>query len=69
MAYGKEHYNDGQLSYIGNYKNGKKHGKWCEYWSNGKKLFNGNYNMGEQCGYWEFFNTSEQICLIEFYAR
>ncbi len=29
------YYDNGQLDYVGNYKNGKEHGEWIYYWRNG----------------------------------
>ena len=39
------------------YKDGKQHGFWEEYWFTikGELMYKGNYKNGEQHGYWEYY--------------
>jgi len=46
------YYNNGLLSYIGNYSHGKRHGEWMEYNFDGVRCFICNYNNGKISGYY-----------------
>ena len=45
----------------GNYKDGKKDGKWVSYWGNGKVEIEGNYKDGKKDGLQEFFNMDGSL--------
>jgi len=47
---------NGEISQIGFYKNGKVHGQWKAYDLNGKKIAIANYNQGKKTGKWLFWN-------------
>ena len=46
------YYSNGQLSYKGNYINGKQDGAWEHYYSNGQLHYKGNYTNGKEDGIW-----------------
>ena len=47
--------------YIGNIRNGKKEGKWVDYYhSSGKKNYEGNYKDGKQDGLWTYWYDNGQ---------
>ena len=50
------YYDNGQLFYKGDYKNGKKDGPWVIYWSNGQLHYKGDYRNGKKEGTYVFFN-------------
>lgn len=43
-------YANGQLDYVGHYKNGKEDGKWVYYWENGKIKSEEFYIRGQEHG-------------------
>ena len=43
----REYYENGQIWYEGNYKDGKREGKWTEYYENGQIEWEENYKDGE----------------------
>lgn len=43
-------YPNGQIDYVGHYKNGKEHGKWTYYWENGKLKSEEFYQRGLEHG-------------------
>jgi hypothetical protein len=49
----EKYFQNGQLDYIGNYKNGKKNGYWEIYFEDGQLYYKGNYEDGNRVGYWE----------------
>ena len=46
---------------IGNYKDGKKDGKWISYCKHDQKVEEGNYKDGEKHGKWNFYFEDGQI--------
>jgi antitoxin component YwqK of YwqJK toxin-antitoxin module len=50
-GYWERYYDNGQLSYKGNYVNGNKHGYWEIYFDNGNLYYKGYYDMGEKVDY------------------
>ena len=53
-GYWEDNYSGGNLSYRGNFINGKEHGYW-EYYHTDKKLMGkGTYNNGVRCGHFEW---------------
>ena len=46
----KEYYENGELSFIGEYLNGERNGKGNEYYYNGKLKFEGEYLNGKKNG-------------------
>ena len=55
------YYENGQLTYKGNYKNGKKEGAWVSYWMNGQLYYKGNYKNGKDEGAWVSYNTDGTV--------
>jgi len=43
----REYYENGQIKEEGNYKDGKREGKWTEYYENGQIEWKENYKDGE----------------------
>lgn len=43
-------YENGQLDYVGHYKNGREHGKWIYYWENGNLKSEEYYFKGKEEG-------------------
>ena len=43
----REYYENGQIKEEGNYKDGKREGKWTEYYENGQIEWEENYKDGE----------------------
>ena len=39
----------------GGYKEGKKHGKWTEWYDNEHIKSHGEYNLGTMIGHWTFY--------------
>ena len=70
---GKQHgsweryYDNGKLSYKGNYVDGKEHGYWEVYHSNGNLWSKGNYVDGIRHGYWEYYYSSGNLYSKGFY--
>ena len=54
-------YENGQLDYRGNYKNGKKEGLWESYYTNGQFRRKENYKDGKQHGLHEVFYENGQL--------
>ena len=54
-------YENGQLDYRGNYKNGKKEGLWESYYTNGQFRRKENYKDGKLDGLWERFYENGQL--------
>jgi len=44
------YFENGQLDYIGNYKNGREHGEWIYYWENGVVKSYEFYKEGREQG-------------------
>jgi uncharacterized protein len=63
------HYNNGQLSSKGGYKNGKRYGKWEYYWDNGNLHMKGNFKNGREDGIWEFYNSNGYLWSKELYHK
>ena len=66
-GYWESYYDNGNLSYKGNYVDGIKHGYWEEYRSNGKLSFKGKYVNGKQHGYWEYYYYNGELNQIRYY--
>lgn len=56
---------DGNVSQVGTYKDGKLHGKWISYDQNGKKVAMANYEEGQKTGKW-FFWSSDQLTEVDY---
>ena len=58
-------FNDnGQLSWIGNYKNNKLEGPWESFYANGRQLRSRkNYINGKLHGLWELYHKNGQLHL------
>jgi len=54
-------YDNGQLSYEWNYKNGKFHGKQCYWYENGNKKSEIDYNYEFPCGFWTWWYENGKI--------
>ena len=52
------YYDNGQVSQVGFYKDGKVHGQWIAYDESGNKKAIGEYNKGEKTGKWFFWNNN-----------
>ena len=51
---------DNQYASRGNYKDGKKDGKWDEWYSNGQYFYRGNYKDGKKDGKWAWWYIDGQ---------
>ena len=63
------HHQNGNLSFKGNFINGKAHGPWEEYLSNGKLRYKGNYVNYKRHGLWEWYYPNGELDEIEYYIR
>jgi antitoxin component YwqK of YwqJK toxin-antitoxin module len=54
-GYWEYYYDNGNLSYKGNYVDDIKHGYWEYYWSNGNLFYKVNYVDDIKHGYWEYY--------------
>ena len=64
-------YENGQLEYEHNYKNGKPHGKWLGWNENGQLKYEHNYKNGKEqgkCWYW-YKNGKEQGKCLYWYEN
>lgn len=52
---------NGQLSYKGNFKDGKMEGLWEGYHQNGQVHYKGNYKDGERDGLWESYDVNGNL--------
>ena len=71
-GYWEQYYSNGQLSYKGNFINGKKDGYWEDYLLNGNLAYKGNYVNGERKGHWEVgFNgfTQSEVYRLPVHLR
>jgi antitoxin component YwqK of YwqJK toxin-antitoxin module len=66
-GYWEQYYDNGQLSYKGNYVNGNKHGYWEDYFYNGQLNYKGNYVNGKPHGYWESYWDNGELDYKGFY--
>ena len=66
-GYWEGYYTNGQLSYKGNYVNGKQHGYWESYYDNGQLDYKGNYVNGNRHGYWEEYWSNGQLYSKGYY--
>ena len=66
-GYWESYYDNGQLSYKGNYVNGNRHGYWESYFSDGQLNYKGNYVNGKQHGYWDSYWDNGELDYKGFY--
>jgi len=57
----RKYYENGQIDYEENYKDGKLDGKLTGYYENGQIRGEGNYKDGEQDGKYTFYHENGQI--------
>jgi antitoxin component YwqK of YwqJK toxin-antitoxin module len=50
-----ERYDNGELMYTGQHKNGKMHGPWVFYRRDGSRMRTGSFDMGERAGVWRTY--------------
>ncbi len=63
----KSYYDNGQLKYEVNLKDGWKHGSFKSYFENGEKQFKGRYRDDKKDGTWRIYNKKgEQIDKIKY---
>ena len=58
---------NGNKSSEGDYKDGKRHGKWVEWHKNGQKKSEGTYVEGQKEGEWREWSESGRTCGISTY--
>ena len=64
-------YNEnGQLSFKGNYKDGKKDGTWTSWWDYDKtrKEMQGSYKSGKMVDKWYFYNNKGNLKEIRYFS-
>jgi antitoxin component YwqK of YwqJK toxin-antitoxin module len=66
-GYWESYYENGELSYKGNYVNGNRHGYWEYYWYNGNLWYKGHYVHGEEHGYFEEYHYNGELLYKGFY--
>jgi len=66
-GYWEDYHSNGQLSYKGNYVDGKLHGYWEFYYSNGQLSSKKNYVDGKRHGYWEDYCSNGQLSYKCYY--
>ena len=55
------YYDNGKLSWKGDYKNGKKHGSWIDYYKSGQLRNKGNYKNDKREGSWVWYSEDGTI--------
>ena len=55
------YYDNGQLSWKGDYKNGIFDGHWVRYWENGELWTKGDYKNGKNVGPWVVYNADGTV--------
>ena len=65
-GYHEQYYDNGELWYKGNWKDGKEYGYWEFYYDNGKLWYKGNFINRSKDGYWESYHTNGKLIEIEY---
>jgi antitoxin component YwqK of YwqJK toxin-antitoxin module len=55
-GYWEWYHSNGNISWKGNFINGKEDGYWEDYWANGNLDYKGNFINGRPIGYWEWYH-------------
>jgi antitoxin component YwqK of YwqJK toxin-antitoxin module len=63
------YYEDGQLDYVGHFKNGKEHGDWIYYWPNGNRKSIEYYQNGAENGTMYDYNEKGEPIIEYKYLR
>ena len=58
-------HDNGLVSQVGFYKDGKLHGEWKSFNAKGKKIAVGNYTQGKKTGKW-FFWDGEKLSEVNY---
>ena len=64
-----KYFEDGTLSSIEQYKNGKDHGSWKFYFPNGNIETTAKFNNGERVGKWKYYYENGSLKQVSFYKR
>lgn len=57
----KELYDNGQVKFLAEMKDGTLHGRYIEYWENGTIKIKGKYREGEKNGKWYFYKENGEF--------
>ena len=63
------YYENGQLSSIGKYSQGKETGPWKYFHENGQFRYVGKYSLGVSTGEWKYYHTNGQIYQVRLYEK
>ncbi|MFZ6051796.1 toxin-antitoxin system YwqK family antitoxin [Halocola ammonii] len=63
------YYENGQLDYVGHFKNGKEHGDWIYYWPNGNRKSIEHYQNGSENGTMYDYNEKGEPIVEYKYLR
>lgn len=63
------YYENGQLDYVGHFKDGVEHGEWIYYWPNGNKKSEEFYHKGSEHGLMYDYNESGEPIIEYKYMR
>ena len=64
-----EHYDNGNIKFRAETRDGELHGRYVEYWENGKIKVSGKYTAGRRTGKWKFFDEQGELVRKERYRR
>lgn len=63
------YFRNGNLDYVGNFKNGVEHGEWVYYYENGKKKAVEVWKNGKETGIFLEFNEDGSLKLEQHYKN
>lgn len=65
----REQYDNGNIKFRAETRDGELHGRYVEYWENGKVKITGKYTEGRRSGKWKFFDEQGELVRKERYRR
>ena len=67
VGWGQEYYKNGQIKYVGIFKDGRMDGKGIWYYENGRIWKEDNFKDGKIDGKWTFYNEDGSIKEVKNY--